>query len=122
MRLLYFFEVDADIVVGGINEGGCEAIEEGWGLAIWYNGAFWLLAIPFPVEGTTFPVGGTPFPVGGTSQNNLSFLESIVPGCLFKDCKRSLTWKFDFWSFFVSFFDFRLQFCFTKVWNCHTKI
>ena len=34
VRLLYFFEVDGGIVVGGINEGGCEAIEESWGLAI----------------------------------------------------------------------------------------
>ena len=97
MRLLYFFEVDADIVVWGINEDGCEAIEEGCGLAIWYNGAFWLLAIPFPV--------------GGTSQNNLSFLESIVPGCSFKDCKRTLLESLIFGVFFVSFFDFRLQFC-----------
>ena len=108
MRLLYFFEVDADIVVGGINEGGCEAIEEGWGLAIWYNGAFWLLAIPFPV--------------GGTSQNNLSFLESIVPECLLKDCKRPLLESLIFGVYFVSFFDFRLQFCFKNVWNCPTNI
>ena len=99
MRLLYFFEVDADIVVGGINEGGCEAIEEGWGLAIWYNGAFWLLAIPFPV--------------GGTSQNNLSFLESIVPGCSFKDCKRTLLESLIFgvvlYPFLISVYNFALQ-------------